>query len=248
MATNSKSYDDKLNAIVANFNRKLSRLEKLGYNNLPSRVSAAGLRRELKTGYTDKRAVNAFLRDLQRFNKKAATTVINVDGKEYTQYDVDIFKRKLRRERARVDREIESAQSMPTKYPMQHDVYKANLQAKRAALSGSWINLINSRISEELDKQYAQKETYDNYLNTLFVDAYQIGFEDDKIEYVKNRLLSLKPRQFLRALEDDPNIQYIFDYYHSLTRTSYNGVDDGRAYEAFQELYENIDAIIDKYR
>lgn len=248
MATNSKSYDDKLNAIVANFNRKVSRLEKLGYNNLPSRVSAAGLRRELKTGYTDKREVNAFLRDLQRFNKKAATTVINVDGKEYTQYDVDIFKRKLRRERARVDREIEAAQSMPTRYPMQHDVYTANLQAKRATLGRSWIDLINTRVFEDLENQYIQKQTYDNYLNTLFVDAYQLGFEDEKIEYIKNRLLSLKPRQFMRALEDDPNIQQIFDYYHSLTRTSYGGEDDARAYKGFQELYENIDAIIDKYK
>ncbi len=50
----------------------------------------------------------------------------------------------------------------------------------------------------------------------------------------------------MRALEDDPNIQYIFEYYHALTRTSALG--DSTAYDAFQQLYENIDAIVAKFK
>ena len=145
-----------------------------------------------------------------------------------------------------MEREIAQAQTMPTQYPMQHDVYTANLKAKRSALSGKWSDIINTQVGQKLvEEQFQQSAIYDNYLEILFQDAYQLGFEDEKIEYIKEKLLKLPPRKFIRALEDDPNIQYVFDYYHSLTRTSYM---DNNAYDAFQQIYENIDAIVEKYK
>ena len=130
---------------------------------------------------------------------------------------------------------------------MQHDIYTANLQARRAALSANWTDLIGGKIGQRLVEEPARNtQTYDNYLQLLFEDAYQMDFPEDKINYIKDRLLRLKPRQFMRALEDDPNIQLIFEYYHSLTRTS--GGMENNAYDAFQQLYENIDAIIEKYK
>ena len=230
--------------VVSNFNRKIARLQKTGREALPSKVSI----RTIKSQFSNKRDLNVYLRDLQRFSRRGAEDIVTMGGKDFTKYDIDVFRRSLRREKSRLAREIAQAETMTTQYPMQHDVYTANLKAKRTALSGKWADILVTEIGEKLiDEPIRHAEIYDNYLNILFQDAYQIGFEEEKIEYIKERLLKLPPRKFIRALEDDPNIQYIFDYYHSLTRTSYSG-GDNTAYDAFQEIYENIDSIVEKYK
>lgn len=237
------STDNKnIERVVSNFNRKIARLQKAGYSQLPSKVSI----RTIKSQFSTRRDLNVYLRDLQRFGRRGAEDIVTIDGKDFTKYDIDIFRRSLRREKYRLEREIAQAQTMTTQYPMQHDVYTANLKARRSALSRKWADIITTQLREKLiEEPYRHAVIYDNYLEILFQDAYQIGFEDEKIEYIKERLLKLPPRKFIRALEDDPNIQYIFDYYHSLTRTSYM---DNNAYDAFQQIYENIDAIVEKYR
>ena len=66
-------------------------------------------------------------------------------------------------------------------------------EAKRATISKNWNELINTKVGKNLTEQDAkQSELYDNYLETLFQDAYQIGFEDDKINYITNRFMKLK--------------------------------------------------------
>lgn len=243
MAVNNL-YNQNITRVVSNFNRKVARLQKAGYDLLPSKVSA----REIKKRFDNKTELNTYLRDLQRFSRRGAEEVITIGGKDYTKYEIDVFKRKLRRERYKLNKEIVQAKSVTPKYPMQHDIFLANLQAKRNTLSNDWQDLIGQKVGINLFKQDSTYlETYNNYFSILFQDAYQLGFEDEKIEHIKSQLLKLKPRQFIRALEDDPNIQYIFEYYHALTRTSYSG-GDNNAYDAFQELYENIGAIIDKYK
>lgn len=236
-------YNKHIERVVSNFNRKVARLQKSGRTVLPNKVSI----RELKSQNLTRGEMNQRLRDLQRFGVRGSENIVTVGGNQYTRYEVDIFRRQLRRERARLTRDIQKAESTTSKYPMQHDRYTANLKAKRTTLTKNWNELINSKVGKTISEQDSkQSELYDTYLETLFQDAYQIGFEDEKIEYITKRLSKLKPRQFLRALEDDPNIQYIFDYYHALTRTSSEG--DSNAYDAFQQLYENIDAIVTKYK
>lgn len=233
-------YNKNIERVVSNFNRKIARLQRQGYDLLPSKVSV----RSLKSQYSSRGDLNIRLRELQRFSKRGAEDIVTVDGKQFTAYDVDLFKRRLRRERQNVSRELAEARTMPSQYPMQHDIYTANLEAKRLTLSKAWSSLIGSyseKLAEQTSRQY---EIYDNYFEVLFVDAYQMGYDDSKIEYMKQQLLKLKPRQFLRALESDPNIKYIFEYYHSLTRQSQ---EDPNARDAFDKLYENIDAIVEKY-
>ena len=235
-------YNKTISRVVSNYNRKIARLSNAGVDLLPSKVSI----RTLKNQFTNRRDLNVYLRELQKFSKRGAENIVTIDGNRFTQYDIDVFKSRLRRERSRLNREIAQAQAMTTQYPMQHDIYTANLKAKRAALSSNWANIITSKLKDKLiDEPAKHLAIYDNYFEILFQDAYQLGFEDEKIEYIKERLLKLSPRKFIRALEDDPNIQYIFEYYHSLTRTS---VGDNNAYDAFQQIYENIDAIVDKYK
>lgn len=235
-------YNKNIQRIVSNFNRKIARLNQAGNVGIPEKVSV----RELKSKFLTRTEMNQYLRDLQRFSKRGAEDIVSINGKEFTKYDVDLFRRRLRNERRRLTKEIKQAESYKSRYPMQHDIYTSSIRAKREKLSSEWQDIISTGLFEKLvEEPYKRSEVYDNYLEILFQDAYQMGFSDEKIEYIKSKLLQLSPRKFMNALEGDPNIQYIFDYYHSMTRTSQS---DPNGLDAFQQLYENIDEIVEQYK
>lgn len=239
-------YDSEYNAniqrVVSNFNRKVARLNKAGKIGIPDKVRIS----EVKSKFATRTELNQYLRDLKLFSKRGAENLVTIDGKQFTQYDIDIFRRRLQNERRNLTKEIQRAESYKSKYPMQHDIYTSNIRARRAALSGKWTNLITTKMHENIVQEpYKRSAIYDNYLEILFQDAYQMGYDDAKINHIKEKLLELSPRKFMQALESDPNIQYIFDYYHSLTRTSQA---DPNATDAFDQLYENIDEIVAQYK
>lgn len=235
-------YNKNIARVVSNFNRKISRLQKLGNEVLPSKVYVS----DIKSKFDNRRDLNQYLRDLQRFSKRGAENVVTIGSKQFTKYDIDLFRRRLRSERTRLRKDLADADNYKSKYPMQHDIYTANIRAKKQKLTAKWSDLIVSGIQEKLiNEPYRRSVIYDNYLEILFQDAYQMGYPEDRIEYIKSKLLQLSPRKFIRALEGEPNIQYIFDYYHSLTRTS---LADPNGLDAFDQLYQNIDSIVEHYK
>ena len=240
MVRYDQAYNNKIARTVANFNRKVARLQKAGLTNIPSKVSI----KDIKNRFDNRSDINYYLRDLQRFSKRGAEKTVTINGREFTQYDIEIFRRRLKTERARVRKDIEEAMSQKPTYPMRHDIYTANLRTRQAKLSENWQDILVSRIGQKIkDEPVKRNEIYDNYLEVLFQDAYVMDYDEEKLMYIRDKLVKLKPRQFIKALENDPNIQLIFDYYHSLTRTG-SEID---ATDAFDELYKNIDAIVAQY-
>ena len=235
------AYNQEINRVVSNFNRKVRRLERAGNELLPSPVST----RTIKEQFTNRRELNMYLRDLMRFSKRGAEDIVEIQGKSYTKYQIDLFRRNLRRERDEVRRDIKSAEQIKHQYPMQHNIYLQNLRNRRNALSSSWVNLIRKETDVAVNRYFKRAEIYDNYLQILFQDAYIVGFDEEKINYIKEKLLKLSPNKFIKALQDSPTIQFIFDYYHSLTRRS--GLVGDNAYNSYQKLYEEIDHIVETY-
>lgn len=234
-------YNQEINRVVSNFNRKVRRLERAGNDLLPSPVSA----RTIKEQFTNRRELNMYLRDLMRFSKRGAEDVVEVQGKSYTKYQIDLFRRNLRRERDEIRRDIKSAEQVKHQYPMQHNIYLQNLRNRRKVLGSSWADLISKEADVATNRYFKRAEIYDNYLQILFQDAYIVGFDEEKINHIKEQLLKLSPNKFIKALQDSPTIQFIFDYYHSLTRRS--GLVGDNAYNSYQKLYEEIDHIVETY-
>lgn len=235
------AYNQEINRVVSNFNRKVRRLEKEERQLLPSPVSV----RTIKEQFTNRRELNMYLNDLRRFSIRGAEDVMEIQGKSYTKYQIDLFRRNLRRERAEIRRDIKSAEGINHKYPMQHNIYLQNLRSRKKYLSMSWVKLIDKKSDAMIERYFKRAEIYDNYLEILFQDAYVVGFDEDKINYIKQRLVTLSPNKFIRALQDSPTIQFIFDFYHSLTRRG--GMIGNNAYNSYQKLYEEIDHIIETY-
>lgn len=237
------AYNQKINRVVSNFNQKVRRLEKEEGRLLPSTVSV----KEIKSQFMNRRDLNVYLRELERFGKKGAENIVNVGGKEHTEYEIDIFKHRLRRERERLNRDIESERLISSKYPMQHNIAVQNMMNRREKLSESWGYLINSGLSEAIGNYERRLETYDNYFNVLFQDAYQADYDEEKLQYIREKLMELSPSKFIKALENSPEIQEIFNYYHSLTRRNSN-MDENEAKRVYDKLYDEIDEIVKKYK
>lgn len=235
------SYNQEINRVVSNFNRKVRRLEKEERELLPTPVKV----QDLKEKFTNRRDLNIYLNELRRFSKRGAEEVMDVGGKKFTRYQVDIFKRRLRRERTRLTKQIKAEESVQHRYPMQHAIYLQNLRNRRSSLGQDWEYLITTKNSEKIGDYFSKLETYENYFEVLFQDAYMTGFSEEKIRYIKEKLSKLSPDQFVRALENTPEIQYVFEYYHSLIRQG--GIPDKNANAAYQALYEKVDSIVEQY-
>ena len=237
-----KAYNQKISRVVSNFNRKVRRLEKEEAKLLPSTVSV----REIKALFTNRRDLNTYLRDLQRFSKRGAEDIVKVKGKEYTKYDIDVFRHRLARERRAIAQEIKDESGRQTKYPMQHNITLQNMLTRQERLTSAWYDILDSKLSESIGNYQRKIETYDNLFDIMFQDAYIVDFEESKIQHIKEKLLELSPSKLMQALENRPEIQAIFEYYHALTRRSSEPGKVG--YDQFQALYENIDEIVTTYK
>lgn len=237
------AYNQEISRVVSNFNRKVRRLERAENRLLPSPVKV----KDIKDKFSSRRELNKYLNDLRRFSKRGSEEIVTIKGKEYSRYQIDLFRTNLRRQRRELSRDIKQASSTQHRYPMQHNVYLQNLKNRQETLSRSWAELIDEKWQSVINQQFHNMEIYDNYLEVLFQDAYQAGFDPDKAEYIKNRLLELSPNQFIKALEDAPEIKFVFDYYHALTRQS--GVTGTQASrDAYEQLYKRIDEIVKTYK
>lgn len=234
-----REYNQTITRVVSNFNRKVRRLEQQESRLLPTPVKVS----EIKERFTNRRELNKYLKDLRRFSRRGAEDIVEVKGKEYTRYQIDLFRTNLRRERDRVRRELARDIQAKNPYPMQHNVHMQNLRNRQEKLTQAWTQLIDKEFSRIADKYVQDSETFDNYMEILFRDAYQVGFDKEKLEHIRERLSELSTSQFMHVLETTPEIQYVFEYYHSLTRQA--GVTNIGVYNAFRTLERRIDDIVD---
>lgn len=254
------SYNQEINRVVSNFNRKVRRLEREERELIPSTVRVS----EIKQQFTNRRDLNVYLRELRKFSKRGAESIVEVKGKKYTKYEIELYRNRLRREKAQLDREIAAAEQIKSKYPMQHNIALENMRNRRVTLGKNWTETIGTALENQVGNYLKRLETYDNYFAVLFQDAYTMGYPDERIEYIKEKLLDLSPRQLMKLLEDSPEVQFIFDYYHSLTRQggTFTGATakklkgmgikgkntEARAWDAFDSLYNNIDDLVGRFK
>lgn len=238
-----KEYNQKISRVVSNFNRKVRRLEKEGAELLPSTASV----REIKAMFTNRGDLNTYLKHLQRFGERGAEDIVEIKGERFTKYDVKEFQLALRRERRRLDKLIAEESEIESKYPLQHQIALENYKMRRARLSSRSSELILSPVANYLNDWARHTITYDNYLQILFQDAYLADYDEKKLDYIRSKLLELSPNKFNKALENAPEIQEIFNYYHSLTRRK-GSLDENEVKEVYDVLYKNIDDIVKRYK
>ena len=134
----------------------------------------------------------------------------------------------------------------------------SNLKARQKAISSKSVMKANreqlKNLQTLLNKTAANYRKdkdifYNNFLDgTLLNTAYFIGYDEEKIKYIKDKLNKLSPTQFTKAFEQE---QALKDIQLRYDLTKEDGINpeilENDITPLLDNLYENIDQIVDSY-
>lgn len=240
------SYVAKIKREVRRYQKERSKLIRKGvFENVPERISY----RDLVSKYYTKREMNKRLKEMSLFTATKATKARTIRGKATTEYEIQKFRMLLGRERKDIERELTRASKKESKLiNLVHDRYLRNLEARRNELSRNWRDIIGTRAGAQVMRYEQNRETlYSNYIQALFQDANELGFPQEKMDKIIQKLNTLSPRQFERMFNEDTTISYIFNYYQSLTDKNLE-IEKNSALDALEILFKTIDSKVSFFK
>lgn len=259
-----KKLNQEINRTIKNFNQKIARLEKQDRELLPSKIT----KKDLKSGVYTRTELRRKLKELQRFSTRGAEDIIETTGgARLTKYDYQNIKRENTRVKRNITREINRlkvekpkifGKTQASTFSEMGDTDYLNLVARRNALEKD----INKLSREELERftkliektgknqQYMNNVFKQNYFDMVTDLAYYFDYDNDKLNILKQKLMNLKPNDFLKLFKEDKSIRAILDYYPVVTN-SFNAINPDDIKEDVINLYDNlinnIDMIIQDY-
>lgn len=259
-----KKLNQEINRTIKNFNQKIARLEKEERELLPSKIT----KKELKESVYTRSELQRKLKELQRFSKRGAENIITTrGGVRLTKYELNEIKRENARVKRNITREINRlkvekpkifGKTQASTFSEMGDTDYLNLVARRNALEKD-INKLSREEFERFTKLIEKTGKNQQYMNTVFKEnyfemltdlAYYYGYDNDKLNMLKQKLMTLKPNNFLKLFKEDKSIRAILDYYPVVTN-SFNAInpDDIRedVINLYNNLIDNIDEIIQDY-
>lgn len=259
-----KKLNQEINKTIKNFNQKIARLEKQERELLPSKIT----KKDLIKSVTTSAELQRKLKELQQFSKRGAEDVITTSGGvKLTQYELQNIKRENARVKRNITREINRlkvekpkifGKKQTSTFSEMGDTDYLNLVARRKALEKD-INKLSREEFERFTKliektgrnqQYMNSIFKQNYFNMLTDLGYYFDYDNDKLNMLKQKLMSLKPNNFLKLFKEDKSIRAILDYYPIVTN-SFNAINPDDIKEDVINLYDNlidnIDEIIQDY-
>ena len=259
-----KKLNQEINRTIKNFNQKIARLEKQDRELLPSKIT----KQDLKSNVYTRTELYRKLKELQRFSNRGAEDIIATGGgARLTRYDYQNIKRENARIKRNITREINRLRTEKPKifgkiqsstFSEMGDSNYLNLVARRKALEKD----INKLSKEELERfikllektgksqQYMNSIFKENYFEMLTDLAYYFDYDTNKLNLLRQKLMNLKPNDFLKLFKEDKSIRAILDYYPIVTN-SFNAINPDDIKEDVVNLYDNlidnIDDIIKYY-
>lgn len=259
-----KKLNQEINKTIKNFNQKIARLEKQERELLPSKITKKDLK---NTSYTRKE-LQRKLKELQRFSKRGAEDIITTSGGvKLTKYELQNIKRENARVKSNITREINRlkvekpkifGKKQTSTFSEMGDSDYLNLIARRKALEKD-VNKLSREEFERFTKLIERTGKNQQYMNNIFKEnyfemltdlAYYFDYDNDKLNILKQKLMNLKPNDFLKLFKEDKSIRAILDYYPVVTN-SFNAINPDDIKEDVVNLYDNlinnIDDIIKDY-
>lgn len=259
-----KKLNQEINRTIKNFNQKIARLEKQDRELLPSKIT----KKDLKSGVYTRTELRRKLKELQRFGRRGAEDIIETSGGvRLTKYDYQNIKRENARIKRNITREINRlrvnkpkifGKTQTSTFSEMGDHDYLNLVARRKALEKD-INKLSrdefERFTKLIEKtgknqQYMNSIFKQNYFDMLTELGYYFDYDNDKLNILKQKLMNLKPNDFLKLFKEDKSIRAILDYYPIVTN-SFNAINPDDIKEDVINLYDNlidnIDMILQDY-
>jgi cell division protein ZapA (FtsZ GTPase activity inhibitor) len=272
----SKDSEAELRRAVNNFNSKVKRLESVDREiDIPEKASITAIKDRVTNKWELNREIDKLERFTQR---NAEDLIKNKSGVVLSRWEFENIQREQRRLSARLLREIERygkikpsefGEKQALSYAQMGDDKLFNLKSRYKAISNKNIKNINRDQLSKLigyinttnaNYRSTKKEIfYDNFIDgTLLNLGYIIGYDKDKINHIKDKLNELTPDQFIKAFNSELSLRYIQDKNVSpdkskpaeeqqLTEKQISQLTDDLT-PVLDELYENIDTIVDSYK
>lgn len=264
-----KKLNQEINRTIKNFNQKIARLEKENRELLPSKIT----KKQLKENVYTRRELQRKLKELQRFSKRGAEDIIETKGGvKLTKYELENLKRETKRVKQIVSRELTRMKNEKPKVfgKMQASTFSEmgeheflNLVSRKNALNKNIETLSEQELQKYIklvDKTSTKKKYMDNifkenYFEMFSVLGYYYGYDQDKMNEIKDKLFKLKSDKFLRLFNEDRAIKAILDYYPIVTQNfdMQSGLYVNRMdYQEditnlYDAIYNNLDDILKGY-
>ena len=259
-----KKLNQQINRTIKNFNQKIARLEKEQKEMLPTRITKHDLKSEVYT----RNELQRKLKQLQRFSTRGAEQIITTKGGvRLTQYELNELKRENARVKRNITRELNRlkinkpkifGKTQASTFSEMGDSEYLNLVARRQALEKN-ITRISKEEFERLKKLVEKTGRSQQYMNNIFKEnyfemltdlGYYFDYDNAKLKELKEKLMQLKPNDFLKLFKEDKSIRAILDYYPVITK-SFSAINPDDIKEDVTNLYDNlinnIDEIIQDY-
>lgn len=265
----SKNSEQELRRAVNNFNSKIRRLETVDREiDIPEKESIEAIKDRVYTKWDLNREIDR----LERFGKRNAEELIkNKAGVVMSRWEYENLQREQRRLNARLLRQVERYGNIkPKEFDISEDFTYAqmgedryiNLKARQKAIGSKNIMKLNASqikdftsLLKKTSSYYdpSKKEIfYDNFIDgTLVNGAYFIGYDRNKLDYIREKLHELTPSQFAKAFDTEQSLRYIKERIDSPISKHDNITPEMLSEDltpVLDSLYENIDQIVDSYK
>ena len=262
----SKNNEIELRKAINKFNAKVRRLQNVDKEiDIPEKENI----KAIKDRVYSKWDLNREIDKLERFTKRNSEELIkNKSGVVLSRWEYENIQREQKRLSARLSRDIkrysnikpqEFGKVQSVTYAQMGDEKLSNMKARKQAISSKNIMKLNRQQLKNLQTlinktsaNYKKPKDifYNNYLDgTLLNTAYFVGYDQDKINYIKKKLSELTPSQFAKAFETEQALKDIQIRY-DLTKEDGISPDilNNDITPILDTLYENIDIIVDTYK
>lgn len=272
----SKDSEAELKKAISKFNSKIKRLESVDREiDIPEKANITAIKERVTNKWELNREIDKLERFTQR---NAEELIKNKSGVVLSRWEFENIQREQKRLSARLLREIERygkikpsefGEKQALSYAQMGDDKLFNLKSRYKAISNKNIKDINRDQLSKLigyinttnaNYRSTKKEIfYDNFIDgTLLNLGYIIGYDKDKINHIKDKLNELTPDQFIKAFNSELSLRYIQDKNVSpdkskpqeeqqLTEKQIGQLTDDLT-PVLDELYENIDTIVESYK
>ena len=167
-----RQFNEYIQRVVNNFNRKVDRLEKQGKELLPDKVYVA----DLKSQYDKRYELKRKLRELQRFSTQGVEEVIKTEGGiKTTKYALENAKREIRRAKYVTTRDIKRLERKSTPLTITRNGALNLAKARREILSRDVTKVTKrqlesmlSNVNRILDYDKKSEEYQQNFFQVLF--------------------------------------------------------------------------------
>ena len=245
-------FDQNLNRTIRRavdaYNKRWKRAQARNIKYLPSKQSIKEIKEQFGGQYARRSDLMRKLKDMESFNLKSAGNKITLaSGENTSKYLITQANKrrnrliKLYERKADEQRRYANSNFLASKAELRK--YERRIESLRKPItSRDDLRKIRRYYSNEFSAN--KLETfYNNFFEIMDKQVEFIGFDQEKYNKIKQRLMQIEPETLLKIKKNNPIFSSIFDYYEK----NYND-ESGEVFDdLYERLYNDMDDIINEF-